>query len=65
MVTVKRYNQMSFLVESQSRPGNHHLVDFEGFDGIAPYCSCEAFTLGKQRPCKHIIGLVEMICVQK
>ena len=47
------YTRSSFLIESSKRDVMH-LVDFEGFDGEEVYCSCEAFTLGKQRPCRHI-----------
>ncbi len=50
---VSRYDRASFLVDSSKRD-IAHLIDFEGFDGKDVYCSCEAFTIGKQRPCKHI-----------
>ena len=47
------YARASYLMESSKRD-LMHLVDFEGFDGEPVYCSCEAFTIGKVRPCKHI-----------
>lgn len=47
------YTRSSYLVESTSRD-IMHLVDFEGFEKEPVYCSCEAFTLGKARPCRHI-----------
>ncbi len=50
---IARYDNRSFLVDSSNRE-IAHLVDFDGFDGHPVYCSCEAFTKGKQRPCKHI-----------
>jgi hypothetical protein len=53
------YNKNSFLVDSEKRDDVKHLVDFEGFDGEPVSCSCEAFTLGKQKPCRHIKLLIE------
>ena len=51
---ISPYTRNSFLVQSRTRAEVMHLVDFEGFDGQPIYCSCEAFTKGKRRPCKHI-----------
>lgn len=48
------YNTGSFLIESFTREGISHLVDFFGFEKEPIYCSCEAFTIGKENPCKHI-----------
>jgi hypothetical protein len=54
------YTRDSYLIESSRRPVMH-LVDFEGFDGEKVYCSCEAFTIGKKRPCKHIKTILENV----
>ena len=56
---VEKYARGMFLVESKSRGDIKHLVDIEGFDGEDIYCSCEAFTIGKIRPCKHVKRVVE------
>ena len=51
---VQPYARGMYMVASSGREDVGHLVDFEGFDGEPVYCSCEAFTIGKLRPCKHI-----------
>lgn len=48
------YGRLCFLVVSATRKDVHHLVDFEGSEDEKVVCTCEAFTLGKERPCKHI-----------
>lgn len=52
------YNFGSFLVDSASREGEH-LVDFTGSGEERVVCTCEAFIMGKARPCRHIRLLVE------
>lgn len=48
------YDRRSFLVQSMTRRDVFHLVDFEGFGEDDVVCTCEAFNLGKERPCRHI-----------
>ena len=57
------YTRKAWLVQSATRSDVGHLVDFEGFDGKPVYCSCEAFTIGKKQPCKHIKTI--MNCVKQ
>lgn len=49
-----------FLVRSNSKPDQHHLVDL-----LENECSCEAWTFKKQADCKHIksckLHLIETI----
>jgi hypothetical protein len=58
-LSIENYARGVFLVESRSRIDIKHLVDVEGFDGEDVYCSCEAFTIGKARPCIHIERIIE------
>ena len=51
------YDRMSVLVESATRQGIVHLVDFEGHGSDKIICTCEAFILGGDKLCKHIRSL--------
>ncbi len=51
------YDRMSVLVESATRQGIVHLIDFEGYGSDKIVCTCESFILGGQKFCKHIRAL--------
>lgn len=57
---VTPYSRLCFLVQSSKRKEVEHVVDLEGFDGEEVYCSCEAFTIGMVRPCKHIKNVIKI-----
>ena len=45
------YGTKMTLVPSDTEKGVHYMLDFEH---VIPTCSCDAYILGGQRPCKHI-----------
>lgn len=47
-----------FMVESRSRPGQMHAVEFEG-DKF--HCMCEDFTMNKNTNCEHIKHVQRLI----
>jgi hypothetical protein len=69
-MAVRIYGRWTFLVDSSSRPGMCHLVDWEpqldDFGSIDkkvdyPKCGCEAWALLVMRPCKHILETIDFI----
>lgn len=70
-MAVHEYGRFFFLVDSHSRPGLRHIVDFEpelGYidgkpiQGGEPYiCSCEDFHFRKSRPCRHCLEVLDYL----
>lgn len=69
-MSVHKIGRLFFYVDSHSRDGMVHLVDFEPetlMNGTVdphgePYrCSCESFSLRVQRPCRHCIEVFEYL----
>lgn len=69
-MAIVEYGRGTFLVDSHSRTGLRHLVDFEpelddrgkpALDGEPYRCSCEAFALRLERPCRHCIECLEYL----
>ena len=52
------YGRNTYLVVSDTRNDITHLVDLEGYGKERVICTCEAFIMGHQRPCKHIKSLI-------
>lgn len=48
------YTRNAFLVPSDTLEEVEYLVDLEGFEQEKEVCTCAAFIMGGQRPCKHI-----------
>lgn len=55
------YARNMVMVESGTRSDIGHLIDLDGFDGEPIYCSCESFTIGHVRPCRHIKTLINKL----
>lgn len=51
---VRKYDRLSYLVESASVPGVEYIVDLEGYGEDTAVCSCPAFIQGGKRLCSHI-----------
>lgn len=75
-MAVKLYGRWCFLVQSHSRDGLVHLVDFEeSLNDLGqvdvdergnksfdcPRCGCEAWALRSMRPCRHIREVIAFI----
>lgn len=56
MQTAESYSRKTIIVQSYTQKHVYYLVDFEQ---EIPTCTCDAYILGKQVPCKHIINSTE------
>jgi hypothetical protein len=57
-MNIKPFDRLSFQVESESRPGEHHIVDLETM-----VCSCEDFSFAGFNWCKHIEAVLALSTV--
>lgn len=52
-MTTDYYERQAVLVSSETEKNVHYLVDFEPEEIT---CTCDAFLLGGQSPCKHMLA---------